>query len=124
MEHGTLHWAEAAVRWAKQPYPAVPGRTNYAQLLEQVCASIANNPGKVRLMRNQAAMGMNNNYWPALSRLMIMDEPELVNWIKPSHSEQLDCQAGIAMMQIYFGSITNRRAKARSWKHAKEVVNR
>lgn len=118
---GTVGWAEEAVEWAKRPYPAVEGRTNYGQLLERVCA-IASEPGKVRVMRNQAELGMNNNYWPCLSRLMIMDEPELVRWIEPRFCEALDRQAGIAMLQLMFQDVTGRRPRARSWRHAKEAM--
>lgn len=118
---GTVGWAEDAVEWAKQPYPAAEGRTNFDQLLEQV-RGIADVPGKVRIMRNQAALGMNNNFWPCLSRLMIMADPDLVRWIEPRFCEALDRQAGIAMLQLMYQDVTGERPRARSWRHAKEAM--
>lgn len=121
VSNGALRWAQEAVWWAKLPYPAKPDATNYDWLLEAVCKE-AYRSGKTHLrpMRCQIPVG-NNNYWPCLSRLMLLDQPDLLRWIKPRVIDDLDCQAGIAMMLIYFGDVTKRRAKVRSWKHIEAV---
>lgn len=118
---GTLGWAYDATLWASAPYPAKPAWTNYAQLLHQT-VELARKPGTTRLMRNQTTLGMNNNYWPCLSRLMIMDVPELARYIEPRYCSELDNQVGAAKLQVWFRKITSRKPTVRNWMHAKEVI--
>ncbi len=112
------HALEAA-RWAAQPYPAEPERTNWQVWIERVKQE-ARNPYKRTIMRNQVSLGMNNNYYPTLSRFAIMDEPDLLgSLIKPRHVVGLDSAAGIEMLNGLFEQATGHKPKIYDWKNAK-----
>ena len=106
-----LQAAEEAVAWAMAPCPDGSHRNNYALLLETVCrtASSSDAPN---------LPGLCMAYWPCLSRMLVMDEPALAESVRPRYVEALDCQAGIAWMQLQFAAVTGRRPAVRSWRHA------
>ncbi|MEG2533648.1 MAG: hypothetical protein RSB04_11615 [Gordonibacter sp.] len=93
--------------------------TNFTKLRLEV-ARVSGEPGRMLIMRNQAAIGMNNNYWPCLSRLLIMGDPWLVEYINPHYIEALDSPPAAAMLCLYYNRITGSRPKVSSWKVAKQ----
>lgn len=104
-----LQAAEEAVAWAMAPDG--PHRNNYALLLETVCRTAS---GSVA----PNLPGLYMAYWPCLSRMLVMDEPALAESIRPKYVEFLDCQAGVAWLQLQFAAVTGRRPAVRSWRHA------
>ena len=81
--------AEEAVRWAASQSPFLL-RTNYAQLLEQVCriSSRPESANAERIRRAALACGAKPVWWPCLSRLLLMDEPELAEAIGTPHYQR------------------------------------
>ena len=114
-----LRAAESAVRWAKRPSRRNPARTNYAQLLEDVCRAAKDGEGPIIL----AASSIDVRHWACLSRLLIMDEPALLERIHPRYLHELDCPQAVAMMQLWFQDVTGRSPAVRSWRHAREGVS-
>lgn len=110
---------EEAAEWARRP--AADGRTNYDHMLSTVLDA-AEGGSDVRTVPICAAIGMDDSYWPYLVRLVIMDEPELVQWLEPRWCGLLDGQMGTAVLQLMFRDVTGRRPKVRSWRHAKEAM--
>ncbi len=109
-----------ATRWASQPYPAEPKKTNYQVWIEKIKKE-AINPYKRTIMRNQVSLGMNNNYYPTLSRFAIMDEPELLgSLIKPRHVAGLDSEAGVEMLNELFVQATGHKPKIYDWHNARK----
>lgn len=114
--------AEEAVRWAASQSPFLL-RTNYAQLLEQVCriSSRSESANAERIRRAALACGAKPVWWPCLSRLLLMDEPELAEAIgTPHYQRDLDSPSGAALVRIWFRRITGRTPAARTWRHARK----
>lgn len=115
--NSALQAAEEAVAWAKLPSDADPSMTNYERLCREVLDAVrAGRPGGA--VASPDMPGLAAAYWPCLSRMLVMDDPGLVGWIRPRYAEALDCQAGTAWLQIMFADVTGRRPLARSWRHA------
>ena len=119
MPNEVLRKAESAVRWAKRPSRRNPSRTNYAQLLEDVCRAAKD--GKDSIILSCADVEV--SHWACLSRLLVMDEPALLARIHPKYLHELDCPQAVAMMQLWFQDVTGRAPAARSWRHAREGVS-
>lgn len=117
----TTTWALQAAHWAIKPYPADPSINNFDAWFTRVLRE-ARKPGKVTLMRNQISMGMNNNYWPCMSRLAIMRDPWLAHYIHPRHVIELDCPEGIDLLNKLYETITHAEPKVRDWQQAKKVI--
>ena len=117
MEDTTITNALKAARWAVQPYPADPTKTRFEVLLERLNRE-ANRPGKMTIMRNQASMGMNNNYWPCISRLVIMHTPGFAYYIHPRHVRELDSASGIAFLNRVYADVTHKTPTIANWKNA------
>lgn len=113
----TEFWAWRAMLWGRSPYPADPSRANFDELCRRIVLE-ASRPGKVTLMRNQADMGANNNYWPALSRWAIMRHPWLAAQIHPKYRPELDEGAGLAQMRAWYRTVAGKPPRARSWMEA------
>lgn len=114
--------AEAAVEWARQPYGEDPSVTNYERLLldaMHVARSTDASEPIMLIMRGMAA-----SHWACLSRLLVMDRPELAARIHPHFTPALDGQAGTTWLQLRFADVTGRRPKVRSWRHAKGAIAR
>lgn len=73
-------------------------------------------------MRNQQTMGMNNNYWPALSRLAIMHSPHLAKYIHPTCRPPLDGREGVELMNELYRRVVGRPPKVRDWTAARASV--
>lgn len=112
--------AEDAVEWAKAPSGCDPKRTNYDRLLDDALQALAEGPGDAPIVLSLG--GLHMAHWACLSRLLVMDEPELSDRIHPRYSEALDSQAGTAWMQLQFAAVTGRRPAVRSWRHAREAL--
>ncbi|WP_421572385.1 hypothetical protein M1L65_07060 [Slackia exigua] len=110
-----VFWAWRAFLWAKAPWPAEPGSTRFDEALRRI-RSEAGRPGRVTVMRNQASMGMNNNYWPAVSRWAVMADPALAKKVHPRYVADLDDAPGTAQMRAWYRQLTGERPKAGSWK--------
>lgn len=119
MANQALRMAESAVRWAKRPSRRCPSRTNYAQLLDDVCRAARDGNGPDIL----SCAGVDVRHWACLSRLLIMDEPALLERIHPKYLHELDCPQAVAMMQLWFQDVTGRGPSVRSWRHAREGVS-
>lgn len=116
----TVTWALKGAAWAKKPYPADPSITKFEAWLSRVNAE-ARVTGKCTIMRNQASMGMSNNYWPCLSRLAIMASPALADYIHPNHLQPLDDAEGVEMLNRLYRDVVGRPPKLRDWKNASRV---
>lgn len=112
-----VFWAWRAFLWAKAPWPAEPGSTRFDEALRRI-RSEAGRPGRVTVMRNQASMGMSNNYWPAVSRWAVMADPALAKKVHPRYVADLDDAPGTAQMRAWYRQLTGERPKAGSWKEA------
>ena len=110
--------AEEAIAWASAPCPDGTHRTNYAHLLETVCRGWAKGGGAFDALSAALSTGMGLDMWPCLSRLLAMDEPALVESVRPRYCEALDCQAASAWLQLQFAAVTGRRPAVRSWRNA------
>lgn len=116
--NSALQAAEEAVAWAMAPCPDGPHRNNYALLLETVCRGWAKGGGAFDALSATLPSSMGADMWPCLSRLLVMDEPALAESVRPRYVEALDCQAGVAWLQLQFAAVTGRRPTVRSWRHA------
>ena len=114
--------AQAAAKWALQPYSGNPDINNFEALERNVRRNMTTGH-KTTIMRNQVQTGFNNNYWPALSRWLIMKNPALIKVIHPRKTNDLDDEAGRINMCTLYQSITNEEPKIRSWQAAKEVYS-
>ena len=113
-------YALEAVRWAKKPYPANPDTTNWEEWLRKLKQE-AKRPHKQTIMRNQVTLGMNNNYWPTLSRFALMAEPQaLGSLINPRHISGLDSPAGIELLNELFVQVTGTTPKVYDWRNARK----
>ena len=107
-----------ATRWACAAYPANPTRTNWEEWMSRIRRE-ALNPYKQAIMRNQVTLGMNNNFWPTLSRFALMEEPNLLgDLISPRHVVGLDSPAGIEMLNELFVQVTGHKPKVYDWHNA------
>lgn len=116
----TVFWAWRAYIWGTNPYPADPRRTNFDEACRRIVLE-AQTPGKITVMRNQASIGMNNNYWPAVSRWAIMRHPWLAAKVNP-HPGELDSGQGLAEMRSWYRKLTGEAPKANSWMEAKAML--
>lgn len=115
--------AEAAVEWAKAPSRVNPAVANYEALKLDVERIVrTTDAGTPVVIRVSAPMAM--AHWACLSRMLVMDEPALSARIHPQYVEALDCQAGVAWLQLQFTAVTGRRPQVRSWRHAKGAIAR
>ena len=114
---GAEFWAWRAYLWGSAPYPADPSRTNFDEACRRIVLE-AQKPGKVLLMRNQATTGMNNNYWPAVSRWAVMRHPWLAAQVHPKWVDGLDGAEGLARMRQWYRMLTGEAPRANSWKEA------
>lgn len=110
-------WALRAFRWAREPWPADPSRTSFDEALRRIRAEAAR-PGRVTVMRNQATLGMNNNYWPAMSRWALMADPALAAKVRPRYVAALDDPPGKAQMRAWYRELTGEAPKAGGWEEA------
>lgn len=108
--------AEKAVAWASDLRADGPGRTNYAQLLEDVLRACGRTDAGTPIVTQLP--GLAAAHWPCLSRMLVMDEPELIERIHPHLDPALDSQAGVTWLQLQFAAVTGRRPAVRSWRHA------
>ena len=112
--------AQQAIRWAESRVDFHP-KTNYAQLLEHACR-ISSQPDPMnaeRILSAAIAWGAKPAWWPCLSRLLLMDEPALVDAIgDPHYVRDLDCPSGIALVRVWFRRVTGRSPAALTWRHA------
>ena len=116
-ESKSVTWARQAVNWAKSAYPANPDKTRFEAWMDKLYAA-ANNPYKMTIMRNQVTLGMNNNYWPCLSRLAIMNSPHLGKYIHPRKVEDLDNHEGLAMLRQLHVELVGSEPKLKNWRNA------
>lgn len=114
--------AEAAVAWAKEPYRDDPSITNYERLLLDALHAARSTDSSEPIMLQMR--GMAASHWACLSRLLVMDRPELAERIHPHFTPVLDGQAGTTWLQLVFADVTGRRPKVRSWRHARGAVAR
>ncbi len=124
---GRLAEAEAAVRWAMRRNRTVPCRNNYAQLLECACRLSARSepPNANELRKTARAGGADPAWWPRLSRLLLIDEPELLAAVgRPHYCRELDSASGSALLRIWFRRITGRPPTVRAWQHARKDEGR
>lgn len=105
----------AAAEWCKETN-AYTGRQNWAELLAR--ADAAYGTPKKTIMRNQLNIGFSNNYWPALSRWLIMAKPYLATKIHPRMSA-LDTPEEAASLVKLYTQITGKRPRVNYWKDAK-----
>ena len=117
VEGGTLFWAWRAYLWGTDAWPADPSRTNFDEACRRIVLE-AQRPGRITVMRNQAAIGMNNNYWPAVSRWAVMRHPWLAAKIHPKRTEEMDGPQGLAQMRRWYRMLTGEAPKAGSWMEA------
>lgn len=114
--------AEAAVEWAKRPFRDDPSMTNYERLLLDALHAVrttdASEPVVLRVRSMEAS------HWACLSRLLVMDRPELAERIHPHFTPVLDGQAGTTWLQLQFADVTGRRPMVRSWRHARGAIAR
>ncbi len=116
-----LQNAEDAIAWAMTPCEGITHRTNWAKLTEDACRAAAETPSDYPILLR--CPGVQATTWPCLSRLLIMDEPALARRIHPAYIKDLDNQDGVANMQRWYHMLTGRKPAARSWKHARELVD-
>lgn len=122
-EDRTVTWALKAAAWAEKPYPADPSITTFAAWMIRLTAE-ASVTKRCTIMRNQQTMGMNNNYWPALSRLAIMHSSHLAKYIHPTYRPPLDGREGVELMNELYRRVVGRPPKARSWMAARDAAER
>lgn len=120
-EDRTVTWALKAAAWAERPYPADPSITTFAAWMIRLTAE-ASVTKRCTIMRNQQAMGMSNNYWPALSRLAVMHSPHLAKYIHPAHRQPLDGREGVELMNELYRRLVGRSPKVRDWTAARDAV--
>lgn len=114
--------AEDAVEWAKLPYAPDPSLTNYERLLLDALHAAKSTEACEPIMLQMR--GMAASHWACLSRMLVMDRPELAARIHPHYTPALDGQAGTTWLQLQFAAVTGRRPAVRSWRHARGAVAR
>lgn len=114
--------AEAAVEWAKRPFRDDPSMTNYERLLLDALHAVRTTDASEPVVLHMR--GMEASHWACLSRLLVMDRPELAERIHPHFTPVLDGQAGTTWLQLQFADVTGRRPMVRSWRHARGAVDR
>lgn len=117
MVTAALDAAYEAVVWAMDPHRGSEHITNYQALQSYVHNRVARGDGIGRLP-------VADRYQACLARMLIMGDPTLVSEIKPKYVDELDCQAGTAMLCVYYHQITSQVPKVRSWRHALQEVGR
>lgn len=118
MVDNPLRSAEEAVKWAMKPYGNSPTINMYRALYIQI-QGLIEAYGSI----DYAVFWVKNSVlWPCLSRLLIMDDPTLVNYIKPHYIETLDSQAGTTWLCMQFKNITGKPPKMRSWRIARQEI--
>lgn len=115
----TITWALQAANWAKKPNPAHPECSNFEVFLDRLERE-SRRPHRITIMRNQASMGMSNNYWPTMSRLAIMAIPTLALYINPRHVRELDGDDGRDLLNMLYTEITDQEPAIHDWKAAKQ----
>ncbi len=115
--------AEEAVRWAMKPYPAEPEKTNW-QVWIRLMKREALKPYKRTIMRNQVTLGMNNNYYPTLSRFALMHDPALFgSVINPRKIRALDCPFGRLTLCVLYQKVTGENPRITDWRNAKRLAS-
>lgn len=112
---------EDAIRWAKQRYRGkcimnFDALRYEAEKHVEAGKELPNNLFNDRMRR----AGMKPEFWPALSRLLVMDNPALIAHVQPHYSEAFDSQPGVAMLCIYYRQITGTPPRVRSWRIARQ----
>ena len=108
--------AESAVAWAMRESERAPGATNYERLLADVLRAVRESDPGVPVVLDLPGLSM--AHWACLSRMLVMDRPDLAERVHPQYVEALDGQAGVAWLQLQFHRVTGRRPTVRSWRHA------
>lgn len=111
-------YMDEAIAWATKPATATGDKTNWEVFTTQLKRE-ASLPYRKTIMRSQVARGMSNNCWPILSRLAIMDNPNLVNFIHPRHVADLDDKQGYSDLQDAYMAITGHLPICPYWQAAK-----
>lgn len=113
----TIDNALQAANWAKQPNEREPQKTNFDVFIEKLEHEYFKRVFLIK--RNQVSIGMNNNYWPCLSRLALMYRPWLANKLKPRHTVELDSKEGIELLNKLYKDVTGKEPILRDWHSAK-----
>jgi DNA phosphorothioation-dependent restriction protein DptG len=113
----TITHALKARTWAAKKNPAHPQYTNFEWLMQRIEHERAYH---MTIMRNQVHTGFDNNYWPTLSRLAIMQRPDLVRYIHPRDVPDLDDKDGARLLVSLYMDVTGRYPAISNWQQAKK----
>lgn len=107
-----------AIEWAESRDERTCER--YWDILARRADAAYNDRSKQTIMRNQLHLGFNNNIWPALSRMLILDRPYLIAKLHPRTCE-LDCKEGRMLLLLATNGITGRNPLIEDWRDAKNA---
>lgn len=116
--NNTRTYALQAAKWAKEKNKYHKDMTNWDCLCRKI-TTLKSVRYEQTIMRDQVNVGFSNNYWPCLSRIVIMHEPGLASYIHPRSVTELDSPEGALLLAMIYEDITGERCRFTSWKEAK-----
>lgn len=117
----TVEHAERAGEWAHGRCASDrEGRTFWELLVVGVRRELDRRPWARLVKRDQVSVpeGVNHNYWPALSRMLIMADPTLALYIRPRRVAELDCPEGASVLAKAYERATGHAPSWRDWREA------